>query len=96
VSRGRGDALLTWTEPSTKTGVTFKDAVLKPQGGLPGLEQTRLEGVSAAAPTVPERTGPAPAGALAEAAAARGAAPPQSAVLPRHREAVKRYFGEAR
>jgi hypothetical protein len=94
VSRGRGDALLTWTDPSTKEGVTFREDVLKPHGGVPGLERTTLEGLSAAAPVVPERASPAEVGALAEARAARGVTP-QQAVLPRHREAVKRYFGDA-
>ena len=89
VSRGRGDAALTWTDPSTTENAAFKKESLASR--MPSADQARLEGLSIAAPDVsaaPTATG---AGALAHAAAARGAAP-QAPVLPRHREAVERFF----
>jgi hypothetical protein len=58
---------------------------------MPDADQARLEGLSAAAPEVAAAPAATGAGALAHAAPARGAAP-QAPVLPRHREAVGRFF----
>ena len=91
VSRGRGDAMLTWTDPSTRENASFKEQALRP-GRLPGMEQSRLEGVSAAAPEVPAAAAAVAPGALAAEGAARGSTP-QAVILPRHRETVKRFFG---
>jgi hypothetical protein len=92
VSRGRGDAMLTWTDPSTKENVTFKEEVLRP-GRRPDPKQARLEGVSAAAPEVSSTAAAVSSGALATESSAHGATP-QAIILPRHKEAVKRFFGE--
>ena len=91
VSRGRGDAMLTWTDPSSRESVTFKEQALRPNR-MPGADQARLEGVSAAAPTVAGAAAPAAPGALTAEGAARGVTP-QAVVLPRHKETVKRFFG---
>lgn len=92
VSRGRGDAMLTWTDPSTRENASFKEQALKP-GRMPGLDESRLEGLSASAPEVPEAAAGGSPGALGAAGAARGSSP-QAVILPRHREAVKRFFGK--
>jgi hypothetical protein len=92
VSRGRGDAMLTWTDPSTKENVTFKEEVLRP-GRRPDPKQAKLEGVSAGAPEVSSAAAAVTSGALATDNAAHGATP-QNIILPRHKEAVKRFFGE--
>ena len=92
VSRGRGDAMMTWTDPSTKENVTFKEEVLRP-GRRPDPKQAKLEGVSAAAPEVSSTAAAVSAGALSTEAATPGSTP-QTIILPRHKEAVKRFFGE--
>jgi hypothetical protein len=92
VSRGRGDAMLTWTDPSTKENVTFKEEVLRP-GRRPDPKQARLEGISTAAPEVSSSAAAVTSGALATENAAHGATP-QTVILPRHKEAVKRFFGD--
>lgn len=91
-SRGRGDAMLTWTDPSTRENASFAEQALKP-GRLPSLEESRLQGLSASAPEVPQAAAAAAVGALAAGGAAGGTTP-QGAVLPRHREAVKKYFSK--
>ena len=91
ISRGRGDAPLTWTDPSSREGAAFKDEALNP-AHLPAADQARLEGLSAAAPEVADTPAPVTSGALLDTAApARGGAP-QAPILPRHRETVTRFF----
>lgn len=92
VSRGRGDAMLTWTDPSTTENASFKEQAVKP-GRLPDVERSHLQGLSAAAPDVPAAAAGVSPGALGTEGAARGATP-QTVVLPRHREAVKRFFSK--
>ncbi len=88
VDRGRGDAPMTWKDPSTDEGVTFEAQVLPP---ALALEQSRTVGVSLQAPEVAEALGPAPSGALEGAEAGGGSAHTRT-LLPRHRNAVERYF----
>jgi hypothetical protein len=92
VSRGRGDAMLTWTDPSTKENVTFKEEVLRPSR-RPDPKQAKLEGVSAAAPEVSATAAAVASGALTTEGSARGVTP-QTVILPRHKESVKRFFGD--
>jgi hypothetical protein len=92
VSRGRGDAMLTWTDPSTTENASFKEQAVKP-GRLPDVERSHLQGLSAAAPELPAAAAGVSPGALGTEGAARGATP-QTVVLPRHREAVKRFFSK--
>lgn len=90
VSRGRGDAPMTWGDESSKEGAKFKEQVLPP-ASLQALRESMKMGVSTAAPTV-EQAGVAPAaGALESAAPGEGAAITEK-ILPRHRGVVKRYF----
>jgi len=92
VSRGRGDAPLTWTDPATRENAAFKEERLAP-GSRPDLEQSQLQGVSFSAPETADAAAPVASGALAADGAATGGAAP-AVVLPRHREAVKQYFNE--
>ena len=94
VSRGRGDAMLTWTDPSTRENASFKEQAVAP-GRLPGLDQSRLQGLSAASPEVPAAAAGTSPGALATEGAANGSTA-QAVILPRHREAVKRFFQQER
>ncbi len=90
VSRGRGDAPLTWTDPSDETGMKFKDAAL-PMGPLSGLKDAQLVGISRSAPEVTGDKETTSGGALAGAEAGGGAANVQQ-LLPRHKGAVQRFF----
>jgi hypothetical protein len=91
VSRGRGDAPMTWRDPASESGVRFEDQVLPP-AGLDALARGRLVGLSADAPKVEVMPADgADEGALRAAAAGGGGAHAQQ-VLPRHRAAVEQYF----
>jgi hypothetical protein len=94
VSRGRGDAMLTWSDPSTKENASFKEQSVK-SGWLPDVKQSQLQGLSSSAPEVSAGTAAVVPGALGASGKAFGATP-QALVLPRHREAVKRFFGEGK
>ena len=89
VSRGRGDAPMSWSDGTSERGAKFKEQVLSPSA-LAGLKDSQLVGRSVGAPTV-EKNGAARAGALAGASSGGGSAFTQG-VLPRHKGAVKRYF----
>jgi hypothetical protein len=89
VSRGRGDAAMTWTDESSEKGAKFKEKVLPPSS-IAGLNDSQLLGLSASAPTA-STGGVAAHGALNSAASGGGSAYTQT-ILPRHRGAVKRYF----
>ena len=89
VSRGRGDAPMSWSDGTSERGAKFKEQVLSPSA-LAGLKDAQLVGRSVGAPTV-ERNGAARTGALAGASSGGGSAFTQG-VLPRHKGAVKRYF----
>jgi hypothetical protein len=89
VNPGRGDAELTWTDPSSREGTRFVEEALPP-GGL-RLEDTRLLAVESVAPDGLEAGEHSTGGGL-RAAAAGGGAAHTATVLPRHRGAVRRYF----
>lgn len=90
VSRGRGDAPLTWTDPSSAAGIGFKDIKLT-SASTPSLDAAKPVGFSAAAPDA------TPGAAILQPGALAGAAPAplagrQAVILPRHRAAVDRFF----
>ncbi len=91
ISRGRGDAPLTWIDPSSREGVAFKDDALKPSR-LPDADPARLEGISAAAPEIADTPALVTPGALVEVGGPPSGGAPQAPILPRHREAVTRFF----
>jgi uncharacterized protein YoxC len=91
VDRGRADAPMTLGQSTSEEGVEFKEQVLPP-ASVAALKESRLLGLSAAAPSVETPGDAVKPGALAEAAAGGGAARTQT-ILPRHRGPVRRYFG---
>jgi len=88
VDRGRGDAPMTCTDPSSERGAKFKEQVLP--SSMSSLKDSELIGRSTGAPGV-EKSGASQTGALKSAEAGGGSAFTQT-VLPRHRGAVNRYF----
>ncbi len=90
ISRGRGDAPLTWTDGSDESGAGFIEQTLQPSA-LGGLDKSRLAGVSRGAPEENKETVEISGGALAETTARGGGAHKQR-VLPQHKQAVMRYF----
>ena len=89
VDRGRGDAPMTWTDPSSERGAKFKEEALPP-ASVDALKESRMMGLSSEAPQV-EKNKTSGGGALAGTKAGGGSGVAQT-VLPRHRGAVKRYF----
>jgi len=90
VTRGRGDAPMTWSDGTSEEGATFKEQSLPP-AAVAALKENLLVGVSIAAPSVADGVEASKVEALADAVAGGGAAHTQT-ILPRHRGAVKRYF----
>ncbi len=88
VNRGRGDAPMTWTDPSAEEGAKFKEEVLPPSSRL---SDAQLVGVSRAAPDLSGDEVQVEHGALASAEASGGAGRSQL-VLPRHQATVRRFF----
>jgi len=90
VSRGRGDAAMTWTDGSEREGTAFKESMLPP-GAISSLKDSKLQGLSLTAPTTND-SGDSPAGgALDLSTAGRGTARTQ-VILPEHRKVIQRYF----
>ncbi len=90
VSRGRGDAPMTWKDPSSFDGTKTEDQVL-PSGSMAGMKEARFVGISRSAPEVTGATDTAGQGALGTGNAGGGSAQVHR-VLPRHKGAVKRFF----
>jgi hypothetical protein len=88
ISRGRGDAPMTWTDPSVEAGAKFQEEVLPPSTRL---SDAQLVGVSRAAPELSGDDVVVEHGALADAPARGGSAHSQT-VLPRHQTTVRRFF----
>lgn len=89
VSRGRGDAAMTWTEGSDEKNARFKEKALPP-GSVAGLQDSQLVGLSASAPEV-QKGNLAAHGALNNATKGGGSAYTQT-VLPKHKRTVQKYF----
>ena len=89
VTRGRGDAAMTWTDPTNSDNMTFKEEVLPP--GALSLDNSEMQGVSIGDPTSEEPIGPSGSGALNNAGSSGGSALGHR-VLPTHRKVVQSYF----
>jgi hypothetical protein len=89
VDRGRGDAAMTWTNGTREKDAKFKEKILPPSA-VDGLSDSQLVGLSATAPTV-DQGGVVAHGALNATATGGGSAFTQT-ILPRHKDAVRRYF----
>jgi hypothetical protein len=90
VSRGRGDAALSYTTPSSEQGVTFVDKQLKSAGGVDASGST-LVSIQYAAPEVNRQGAGGAAGVLRTTKASGGSAS-GTTVLPKHKAAVSQYF----
>jgi hypothetical protein len=88
ISRGRGDAPMTWKEETSAENTKFKENVLP---SSQRLTDSQFVGVSRTAPELSGENVVAESGALANAQAGGGAANAQ-VVLPRHKQAVQRFF----
>ncbi len=95
-NRGRGDAPMTWKDPSSPDGAKWRRQVLDPSS-LAALHQSHLLGLTAADPSAAGEPAPAgDGGAVDPAASAGGGAAYTHTLLPRHRGAVERYFDRRR
>ncbi len=89
ITRGPGDAAMTWQNPTEEEGAKFKPLTLPPTR-LAEIKNAKLIGVSYGDPTK-EQVAPTQSGAL-HGAAADGGSAHTHVILPRHRGAVERYF----
>lgn len=90
ITRGPGHVPMTWSEGTPTDGAKFKAEAL-PLSNLASLEDSEVIGLSSAAPSV-EDSGAAPRSGGLSGASAGGGSSFKQAVLPRHKEAVRRYF----
>ena len=90
VSRGRGDAPMTWKDPTNLENASFKEQVLPPASAS-ALRDSLKTGTSVSAPELADPDTVTEAGALSGSTAGGGSAQTQT-VLPRHRAAVENYF----
>lgn len=91
VSRGRGDAPLTWGDESSEEGIKFKESVLPP--GTLDKPRDEVVGISVSAPDV-EPAEPGRRQGSRASTAASGDETWSRSVRPRHRSVVRRYFDE--
>jgi hypothetical protein len=90
ISRGRGDAPMAWGDRSSREGVKFQANALPP-ASMQAMNDAQLIRITAGSPTLDTDAGPSASGALS-GAAADGGSTHAATVLPRHRDAVSRYF----
>jgi hypothetical protein len=90
ISRGRGDAPMVWSDPSSKEGTVFKEQVLPP-ATMAAMKDSELVGVSISAPSVEEGQGYLESGRLSTGQAGSGQAV-KRIILPKHKAAVEDYF----
>ena len=90
-TRGRGDAPMTWKDPSSTEAVDFNEQQLNP-ATAGELTDARLVGLSSGNPEEGAGELRTDQGRVLAAGRERGAATAERSVLPRHRRAVERYF----
>ncbi len=88
--RGRGDAVMTWKEMSPEATAGFKEETI-PLSEVRTARENLLMGISKGKPETNADAVPVLPGALSETPAGFGS-PVIRKTLPRHREAVRRYF----
>ncbi len=93
ISRGRGDAPLTWGDESTRENTKFKETILPP--GSEDLPQDQVIGVTVATPD-DEAASSAPRSAARGTSAATGDETWRRTIRPRHRSVVRGYFDSAK
>jgi hypothetical protein len=84
---------MAWKDPTSDDGFKFKEEALPPSS-VQAFKDSITVGLSAGSPGKTKADGSAGAGALDGAKAGDGSASTQ-VVLPRHRQAVERYFERA-
>lgn len=92
ISRGRGDAELTWGEESDEQGVKFKEVALPP--GFKEDPKDEVVGVRLTAPTV-DPAATAERAAMRDSAPATGRETWERKLRPRHKQVVKEFFDSA-
>ena len=90
INRGRGDAPMVWADPSSEEGTAFKEQVL-PTASLSALKDAQLVGVSVSAPSMEEGQENFLPGNLSTAEAGSAQAVKRT-ILPKHKQAVQKYF----
>lgn len=90
ITRGRGDAAMTWQQDVNKGDAEFKENVLPPAAAA-SLKESRLVGISVGDPTSDKPGSGSSGGALGKAQAGGGEARTQ-VILPEHEKTVQRYF----
>ncbi|MHC4926134.1 MAG: hypothetical protein ACYTER_02180 [Planctomycetota bacterium] len=90
INRGRGDAPMIWSDPSSKEGTAFKEQLLPP-ARMAAMKDSELVGVSLSAPSLEEGSGNLDTGSLSSGQAGSGQAV-KRVILPKHKAAVKGYF----
>ncbi|MEO6708521.1 MAG: hypothetical protein ABIP42_03035 [Planctomycetota bacterium] len=88
VSRGRGDAPMTWGDETQGRSEDFSAKALEPARVL-DAESTGVLGIGATAPTVDAQ---GESGGAATAGASTGEGAWRRRLAPHHREAVKQFF----
>lgn len=94
ITRGRGDAPMTWQDPSSFDGTANKDQML-PTGSLESLKDSQFIENRRSVPEVTGHEVEAGKGALNAAKGGGGSAQVQQ-LLPRHKGAVERFFERKR
>jgi len=90
VSRGRGDAALTYGDESNEQGMKFKEEVIPP-GSLASLKDAKLLAISRSTPRT-EKDGAGSTGGALNNSTTGGGAGVSNVLLPQHRGVVQRYF----
>ena len=90
IDRGPGDAPMTWSDSTTEEDAKFKAEAL-PLSDIASLEDSEIVGLSIGTPSVNTSSDLSQPGQLSGATIGGGSSFNQT-VLPRHKEAVKRYF----
>lgn len=90
ISRGRGDAAMSWKDGSEKNGAKFQAKALTP-AALSSMKESRLSGISVGNPTAKKHFGGSAGGTLNASQAGGGEANAQL-ILPEHKKSVQRYF----
>jgi hypothetical protein len=90
VNEGPGSSPITWSHDTKEDGTKFKEETLPP-AGLAKLKESMVIGVGQGDPQGKQPVAPSQGGALANAAAGGGSANAQ-VILPRHKQAVEKYF----
>lgn len=90
ISRGRGDAEMSWTDPSSTENINFREEILPP-GEFANLKDSQVQGISIGDPGDEQAIVDNATGALSGAAASGGTAV-GGQILPGHKKIIKNYF----